>query len=168
MAETKLTFENLRSDNFCHSKGDIKLISIVTAVYNCEKYLEKCITCLQNQTFRDFELILVDDGSPDGSGKLCDELAEGDSRIKVIHQANSGPGPARNAGIAVAKGDYLVFLDSDDYLTCNTALETLYNALEENNFPDALYFDYMMGSDIAHAFNRSTIPGFDEGFISPS
>lgn len=89
-------------------------ISIVVPVYNVERYLTECVDSILNQTFRDFELVLVDDGSKDNSGKLCDEYAQKDSRIKVIHKENGGLSDARNAGIAVAKGEYIGFVDSDD------------------------------------------------------
>lgn len=83
-------------------------ISIIVPVYNVEKYLKKCVDSILNQTFKDFELILVDDGSPDNSGMICDEYAEQDSRVRVIHKENGGLSDARNAGIDVAKGSILV------------------------------------------------------------
>ena len=90
------------------------MISIIVPVYKVEKYIRKCIESILNQTYKDFELILVDDGSPDDSGAICDEYAEQDSRIKVLHQRNAGQASARNAGLAVAKGEYISFVDSDD------------------------------------------------------
>lgn len=91
-------------------------ISIIVPVYKVEKYLEKCVDSILAQTFTDFELILVDDGSPDRSGAMCDEYAQKDSRVRVIHKENGGLSSARNAGIDVAKGRYLGFVDSDDYI----------------------------------------------------
>lgn len=91
-------------------------ISVIVPVYNAEKYLDRCVKSIINQTFSDFELILVDDGSPDNSGTLCDEWSKKDSRIKVIHQQNAGAGAARNAGLAIATGDYIGFIDSDDWI----------------------------------------------------
>ena len=88
--------------------------TIVVPVYNVEKYLPECVSSVLCQSFEDYEIILVDDGSTDGSGKLCDQYAEKDSRIKVIHQSNQGQAAARNAGIKVAEGDYLLFFDADD------------------------------------------------------
>lgn len=88
--------------------------SIIVPVYNVEKYIHRCIDSILNQTFQDFELILIDDGSPDNSGEICDEYAKKDTRIKVIHQKNAGVSSARNKGIEIAKGEYLVFVDSDD------------------------------------------------------
>lgn len=99
-------------------------ISIIIPIYNVEKYLPICINSILNQTFKDFELILVDDGSTDSSGKLCDEYAKQYKNIVVIHKKNSGPSDARNEGIKIAKGDYLTYIDSDDYVT-NDCLETL-------------------------------------------
>ena len=89
-------------------------ISIIVPVYKAEKYLCHCIDSILNQTFTDFELILVDDGSPDNCGTICDEYAKRDSRIKVIHKPNGGVSSARNAGMHMAKGTYLMFCDSDD------------------------------------------------------
>ena len=91
-------------------------VSIIVPIYKVEKYLNKCIDSILAQTFTDFELILVDDGSPDNCGKICDEYAEKDSRIKVIHQVNSGVSSARNTGLKTAKGKYVGFVDPDDYL----------------------------------------------------
>lgn len=94
-------------------------ISIIVPVYKVEKYLEKCVDSILAQTFTDFELILVDDGSPDRSGAMCDEYAQKDPRVKVIHKENGGLSSARNAGIDVARGRYLGFVDSDDYIAAD-------------------------------------------------
>lgn len=91
-------------------------LSIIVPVYKVEKYLPKCIDSILAQTFRDFELILIDDGSPDNCGAICDEYAARDSRIKVIHQKNTGVSAARNAGLDIASGTYLGFVDSDDWI----------------------------------------------------
>lgn len=91
-------------------------LSIIVPVYKVEKYLPKCIDSILAQTFRDFELILIDDGSPDRCGAICDEYAAKDSRIKVIHQQNAGVSAARNAGLDIATGTYLGFVDSDDWI----------------------------------------------------
>lgn len=107
-------------------------ISIIVPVYKVEKYLSKCVDSILAQTFTDFELILVDDGSPDSCGKICDEYALKDSRIKVIHKENGGLSDARNAGIAVAKGEYLGFVDSDDYIAPDM-YELLYRLIREND-----------------------------------
>ena len=91
------------------------LISVIVPVYNIEKYLPKCLECLEHQTYGNLEIILVDDGSSDGSGMICDEYASRDSRAKVIHQTNKGLWAARNAGQDEAHGDFLWFPDGDDY-----------------------------------------------------
>ena len=91
-------------------------ISVIVPVYGVEKYLPACIESILNQTFTDFELILVDDGSPDRCPAICDEAAERDVRVRVIHQANQGLSAARNAGIEAERGEWLVFVDSDDYI----------------------------------------------------
>lgn len=91
-------------------------ISIIIPVYNVEKYLNRCVVSVLAQTYSDFEVILVDDGSPDNSGVMCDSFAEKDKRIKVIHRENGGLSAARNSGLAVADGEYVYFLDSDDFI----------------------------------------------------
>lgn len=107
-------------------------ISIIVPVYNVENYLKKCVESILSQTFTDFELLLVDDGSTDSSGEMCDELKRLDERIKVIHKENGGLSSARNAGIDVAKGKYLTFVDSDDYIDTHM-LEVLYkNMVQED------------------------------------
>lgn len=102
-------------------------ISVIVPVYRVEKYLPACIDSILNQTFTDFELILVDDGSPDRCPEICDETAKRDARVRVIHQANAGLSAARNAGIEVAHGAWLSFVDSDDFLAPDF-LETLHDA----------------------------------------
>lgn len=89
-------------------------ISVIVPVYKAEKYIEDCVRSILAQTYGDFELILVEDGSPDASGAICDELAQQDDRIFVIHKKNGGAATARNAGLDVAKGDYIAFIDGDD------------------------------------------------------
>lgn len=108
------------------------LISVVVPVYKTEKYLSKCIESVLAQSYNNFELILVDDGSPDNSGKICDEYASNYSRIKVVHKENGGVSKARNTGLDIAQGEFITFLDSDDYLDCN-ALDVLYNTLIKEN-----------------------------------
>ncbi|SMP47318.1 glycosyltransferase family 2 protein [Fibrobacter sp. UWB10] len=95
------------------------LVSVVVPVYKVERYLENCIKSILNQSFKDFELILVDDGSPDNCGELCDFFARKDPRIRVVHQKNGGLSKARNSGIDIATGDYLTFIDSDDFVFPN-------------------------------------------------
>lgn len=91
-------------------------VSIIVPIYNVEKYLNKCVDSLINQTLKEIEIILVDDGSKDSSGLIADSYAEKDKRITVIHQCNAGLGPARNSGMKVASGEYIGFVDSDDWV----------------------------------------------------
>ena len=107
------------------------MVSIIVPAYNCIKSLEYCVRSIQQQTYTGFELILVDDGSIDGSGELCDKFAAADSRIKVIHKPNGGVSAARNAGIDAATGKYITFCDSDDYLEPDY-LETLVQTAKSN------------------------------------
>ena len=93
------------------------LISIIVPIYNVDKYIERCVLSLLNQTYKNLEIILIDDGSPDSCPQLCDDYSREDIRVKVIHKQNAGLGMARNSGIDVAQGKYIVFVDSDDYVT---------------------------------------------------
>jgi len=93
------------------------ILSIIVPVYKVEDYIHKCISSILSQTFTDFELILIDDGSPDNCGAICDDYAKKDNRIIVIHQKNQGLSAARNAGLDIAKGDYITFVDSDDSIS---------------------------------------------------
>lgn len=111
--------------------GKMSSISVVVPVYNAEKYLKRCIDSILIQTFQDFELILVDDGSPDDSGKICDTYAEKDRRVRVIHQTNQGQAAARNQGIAEAQGEWIAFVDADDAIHPQM-LELLYRAAKDN------------------------------------
>ncbi len=108
------------------------LLSVIVPVYNAEKYLRRCIESILNQTLSDLELILVDDGSPDNSGSICDEYAKKDDRVKVIHKENGGAASARNAGLDLAEGKYIGFCDSDDYVDCDM-YETLISLMVKNN-----------------------------------
>lgn len=100
---------------------DEPLISIIIPVYNTERYLDRCVDSIVNQTYKNLEILLVDDGSPDNCPKMCDEWAQRDSRIRVIHKDNDGLSNARNSGIAVCMGDYVMFVDSDDYIESDMA-----------------------------------------------
>lgn len=102
-----------------------ELISVVVPIYNVEKYLGKCLNSILEQTYKNIEVILVDDGSLDNCGKICDEYALKDNRIKVIHKINGGLSDARNAGINIATGKYITFIDSDDFIT-KESIEILY------------------------------------------
>lgn len=107
-----------------------KLISVIVPVYNVERFLDKCIGTIVNQTYKDLEIILVDDGSTDSSGHICDIWGERDSRIKVIHKKNAGLGFARNTGLEAVSGEYVLYFDSDDYIALNM-IETLYRKMVE-------------------------------------
>ncbi len=107
-------------------------VSVVVPVYKVEEYLARCVDSVLRQTFDAFELILVDDGSPDNCGKICDKYAEKDERVKVIHKSNGGLSDARNVGIDAATGEWLMFLDSDDWLHPET-IKKLYDEAIENN-----------------------------------
>ena len=130
--------------------GDTPKISIITTVYNVEDYLERTVRSILAQTFTDFELLLVDDGSPDRSGALCDELAKTDARIRVFHQENGGPAHASNTGLDNARGDYVGFVDSDDVIE-PTMYEKLYAAVQAPGVRLALFtvdFFYEQGRTI--------------------
>ena len=101
-------------------------VSVIVPIYNVEPYLDRCMQSLIHQTLKDIEIILVDDGSPDRCPQMCDEYAQKDSRIKVIHKKNAGLGYARNSGLEIATGEYVAFVDSDDYIKTNM-YEELYN-----------------------------------------
>lgn len=107
------------------------LISVIVPVYNVEKYLKKCVDSITSQTYKNLEILLVDDGSTDSSGQICNEFEKNDARIKVIHKKNGGLSDARNAGLDRAKGQYYAFIDSDDYIQDNT-IEIMLNAIKKN------------------------------------
>ena len=109
-----------------------KLISIIVPVYNSEKYLEKCISSILNQTYKNIEIIIVDDGSKDKSVEICDNFSKNNKNIKVFHKKNEGVSIARNYGISKAKGDYILFIDSDDTIA-KEMIYSLYNNLVDND-----------------------------------
>lgn len=109
------------------------LVTVVLPIYNTEKYLNRCIDSIVNQTYSNLEILLVDDGSPDNCPAMCDAWAEKDSRIKVIHKSNSGLGMARNTGIDHATGEYICFFDSDDYISLDTVEKTYILAKKEQS-----------------------------------
>lgn len=110
---------------------NLPLLSVIVPVYGVEKYLNQCIQSIVDQTYRNLEIILVDDGSPDRCGKICDEWAQKDSRIRVIHQKNAGAGAARNTALDVARGELIGIIDSDDYISPNM-YQHLYGLLGED------------------------------------
>lgn len=107
-------------------------VSVIVPVYNAEKWLERCVTSIMRQTLENIEIILVDDGSSDGSGALCDKFASKDTRIKVIHNSNGGPSNARNTGMRIACGEYIAFVDADDEVKPNM-YEMMYKLAHKNN-----------------------------------
>lgn len=127
------------------------LISVIMPVYKVENYLDACVQSLVNQTHTNLEIILIDDGSPDRSGHLCDQWAKKDPRIRVIHKANSGPSDARNAGLEIAKGEYIAYADSDDILHPEM-YQRLLSVLESQN-GDIVECDYK-------TFLDGSIPSF--------
>lgn len=106
-------------------------ISIIVPIYKVQDYLDECIESIINQTYSNVEVILVDDGSPDRCPQMCDEWAKRDSRIRVIHKKNGGLSSARNAGLDVANGEYISFVDSDDFI-CSDALQNLYDRIKDD------------------------------------
>lgn len=108
------------------------LISVIIPIYNVEKYLDRCVDSIINQTYKNLEIILVDDGSPDNCPKMCDDYAEKDSRIRVVHKKNGGLSDARNVGMEVATGEYVSFIDSDDYISLDF-YETLLQTMIDND-----------------------------------
>lgn len=137
------------------------LVSIIVPVYNVEEYLDECVESLVNQTYPDIEIILVDDGSPDNCAHMCDAWAKRDSRIKVIHKENGGVSSARNAGLDIANGEWIWFVDSDDIAEKNALEDLLSNTddadlivfasitdelyTKDENFFDEYYFKYRFG-----------------------
>ena len=142
-----------------------KKISIIIPIYNVEKYLPACVESILQQTYKNLEVILVDDGSPDQCPVICDELAQKDDRIRVIHQKNKGLSGARNTGIDNAQGDYLIFVDSDDTVE-QTLVEELYTYAEKWNCAivacgrNYIFEDGQIVCKIAH--DESKVYGFEE------
>lgn len=121
---------------------DNVLVSIIVPVYNAEKYIKKCIDSILQQSYKNFELILVEDGSPDKCPEICDQYAKQDSRVRVIHKRNEGVSAARNSGLQISKGEYIFFVDSDDFVS-KTYLEHLMSPLDI----DYVVSGYFRGKD---------------------
>lgn len=148
------------------------MVSIIVPVYKSKDTLKRCVESLLAQTVEDTEMILVDDGSPDGSGELCDKLAEEDSRIRVIHKENGGVSSARNVGIEAAKGDYLLFADSDDYVE-QDMVEKLLGGIGNDDIAICGFHHHYQGRDIVRI---PEVPGqsgeenflalYGEGFLN--
>ena len=132
------------------------LVSVIIPVFNVEKYLNECIDSVISQTYKNIEIILVDDGSTDSSGKICDIYAENNSNIKVIHKENGGQSVARNTGLDLAIGKYVFFIDSDDIVLCD-AVEKLLNTAEKAK-SDIVFFDaYSFLDESQKQINQSYI-----------
>lgn len=129
--------------------------SVIVPVYNVEKYLSACIDSVLKQSFRDYELILIDDGSRDSSGAICDEYAGRDGRIKVIHKENGGLSDARNVGTACASGTYIVYIDSDDFVTSDSFLEDIYQKVQVTG-SDIVLYKFSKFSDDAQELSDCT------------
>lgn len=127
-------------------------ISIITPVYNAEKYIHKCVDSIIAQTFTDWELILVDDGSPDSSGRICDVYADQDFRIRVIHKQNGGVSAARQTGLDAAQGEYVIHADPDDWIDSNM-LEELYAKAKQTD-ADVVICDYYTNSGEKQTYNK--------------
>lgn len=128
------------------------LFSIILPVYNVEKYLRECVDSILSQTFTDYEIILVDDGSVDSSPKICDEYAEKDNRIKVIHKKNGGLSDARNAGTEIANGEYIIYIDSDDFLIDNSFLSKVCEKTRSG--VDLVFYKYVKFFDGTKQFSE--------------
>lgn len=130
----------------------MELITVIVPIYKAEKYLNRCINSIVKQTYQKLDIILLDDGSPDNSPFLCDEWSKKDGRIKVIHQDNRGVSSARNNGLDNAAGEYILMVDSDDYIS-NDMIEILYQRLIETN-ADLAMCDFQRGNEDAFKFEN--------------
>lgn len=137
----------------------MQTISIIVPVYKVEKYLARCVDSILGQSYKNFELVLVDDGSPDNCGKICDEYAKKDCRVKVVHKKNGGLSSARNAGVAVSSGDWIYFIDSDDWVEENL-IEDVVNAIKSNPQTECVLFGYYIDFVLE---NRSLVRKFETG-----
>ena len=129
-------------------------VSFIIPVYKVEQYLPQCVDSILSQTYTDFEVILVDDGSPDNSGKLCDEYAKKDSRVRVIHKLNGGLSDARNAGLNAAYGDYVIFVDSDDFWVKNDCLQQIMHIVEQNSECGFIGFNCSYYYEDSHSYDK--------------
>lgn len=139
----------------------MELISIIIPIFNVEAYLDRCITSVCGQTYQNLEIILVDDGSTDRSGRICEGWAARDPRVRVIHQPNSGVSAARNTGLHAASGDWIIQVDSDDYVA-PYAVEHLLDASRSTG-ADMVICDFVKGCDEAYCFTKNTAAAVETG-----
>lgn len=128
--------------------------SIIVPVYNVELYLDRCVSSVLSQTFRDYELLLIDDGSTDGSGKLCDAYANKDKRVIAVHKKNGGASSARNEGVEKARAELVLFFDSDDKLSSNTFLDVLYKGICDDECDIYQYPTYALQGEEQHPIKK--------------
>ena len=149
-------------------KNSFPIISIIVPVFNVGKYLEKCIASIVGQTYTNLEIILIDDGSTDNSSQICDAWAERDSRIRVIHQKNSGVAAVRNKGLQAATGEYIGFVDSDDWIT-DTMYQDMMDGILLTN-ADAAFtgFNRVLenGEQIIRQYKMNGLCSRDEALLS--
>lgn len=136
-------------------------ISIIIPVYNAEEYIESSLRTITSQSFDDWEVILVDDGSTDNSPEICDDFAQSDSRIKVIHQQNAGTSAARNTGIAAATGQYLTFMDNDDWWRYDDVLAKMKQKITSTGADVLCHINVDSNSDGSQLFDYG-VPGVEK------
>lgn len=141
-------------------------VSFILPIYNVEKYLSECVESILVQTYRDFEILLVDDGSPDNCPALCDEWAKKDSRIKALHKSNGGLSDARNYGLEHAQGDYVIFVDSDDFWVNRDCLQRLMNVVDAHPECDFIGFNCSYYYSDSKTFNKWV--AYDESLSKPT
>lgn len=144
----------------------MKKISVIVPVYNVEKYLSQCLDSIIHQTYKNLEIILVDDGSTDSSGLICDNYSQKDKRIKIIHKCQGGLSDARNAGLKIATGEYISFIDSDDFIDKNMYSILINNTQKYNS--DIFWFNYYNYYSKKHFINSSIIKNNDLYDLSSS
>lgn len=144
----------------------MKKISVIVPVYNIEKYLSQCLDSIIHQTYKNLEIILVDDGSTDSSGLICDNYSQKDKRIKIIHKCQGGLSDARNAGLKIATGEYISFIDSDDFIDKNMYSILINNTQKYNS--DIVWFNYYNYYSKKHFINSSIIKNNDLYDLSSS
>ena len=135
------------------------LVSFIVQVYNTDKYLEACLKSIINQTYKNIEIIVIDDGSTDSSAVICDAYRDKDSRIQVVHQSNQGIGASRNRGLDCIHGDYMLFVDSDDYIEA-TLVEKAVACLQKEKY-DVIFFGH---NEITNRGIKKSVMNFDTSF----